>query len=86
MAMGLNASRGRKNAIDKIYPRHFLATARALKFPEVQMCEILSEFARQIPAALDNVRDSLPVDFPENVATAIQTNVLRLHGRLSRGM
>lgn len=26
----------------------------------------------------------LPTDFPENVVTAVETNVLRLHGRLSR--
>ncbi|EOX0276558.1 HipA N-terminal domain-containing protein [Escherichia coli] len=68
----------------KIYPRHFLATAKVLRFPEVQMHEILSDFARMIPAALDNVKTSLPTDFPENVVTAVETNVLRLHGRLSR--
>ncbi|HBA3129666.1 TPA: type II toxin-antitoxin system HipA family toxin [Escherichia coli] len=62
----------------------FLATAKLLKFPEVQMHEILSDFARMIPAALDNVKTSLPTDFPENVVTAVETNVLRLHGRLSR--
>ncbi|OYA82841.1 serine/threonine-protein kinase HipA [Escherichia coli] len=76
--------KGKKTAIDKIYPRHFLATAKVLKFPEVQMHEILSDFARMIPAALDNVKTSLPTDFPENVVTAVETNVLRLHGRLSR--
>ncbi|EFN8707013.1 type II toxin-antitoxin system HipA family toxin [Escherichia coli O79] len=73
-----------KTAIDKIYPRHFLATAKVLRFPEVQMHEILSDFARMIPAALDNVKTSLPTDFPENVVTAVESNVLRLHGRLSR--
>ncbi|EPU8608089.1 autotransporter outer membrane beta-barrel domain-containing protein, partial [Escherichia coli] len=50
----------------------------------MQMHEILSDFARMIPAALDNVKTSLPTDFPENVVTAVETNVLRLHGRLSR--
>ncbi|EOS8970064.1 HipA domain-containing protein [Escherichia coli] len=84
LAMGLNASKGKKTTIDKIYPRHFLATAKVLKFPEVQMHEILSDFARMIPAALDNVKTSLPTDFPENVVTAVETNVLRLHRRLSR--
>ncbi|EPR2015318.1 type II toxin-antitoxin system antitoxin HipB [Escherichia coli] len=44
----------------------------------------LTDFARMIPAALDNVKTSLPTDFPENVVTAVETNVLRLHGRLSR--
>ncbi|HAL9421195.1 TPA: type II toxin-antitoxin system HipA family toxin [Escherichia coli] len=84
LAMGLNASKGKKTAIDKIYPRHFLATAKVLRFPEVQMHEVLSDFARMIPAALDNVKTSLPTDFPENVVTAVESNVLRLHGRLSR--
>lgn len=71
---------------DRIVKRYhaFLATAKVLKFPEVQMHEILSDFARMIPAALDNVKTSLPTDFPENVVTAVETNVLRLHGRLSR--
>lgn len=55
-----------------------------ITFPEVQMHEILSDFARMIPAALDNVKTSLPTDFPENVVTAVETNVLRLHRRLSR--
>ncbi len=83
LAMGLTHPKA-KTAIDKIYPRHFLATAKVLKFPEVQMHEILSDFARMIPAALDNVKTSLPTDFPENVVTAVETNVLRLHRRLSR--
>ncbi|EHR8836923.1 HipA domain-containing protein [Shigella flexneri] len=61
-----------------------LATAKALKFPEVQMHEILRDFARMIPAALENVKTSLSADFPENVVAAIETNVLRLHGRLNR--
>ncbi|EFG2465078.1 phosphatidylinositol kinase [Shigella sonnei] len=31
-----------------------------------------------------STKTSLPTDFPENVVTAVETNVLRLHGRLSR--
>ncbi|HGE9339910.1 HipA N-terminal domain-containing protein [Escherichia coli D10:H20] len=30
------------------------------------------------------VKTSLPTDFPKNVVTAVETNVLRLHRRLSR--
>lgn len=33
---------------------------------------------------LTEAKPSLPTDFPENVVTAVETNVLRLHGRLSR--
>lgn len=79
--MGL---KGRKTAIDKIYPRHFLATAKALKFPQEQMREILCEFAERMPAALDNVTAALPKDFPKNVAMAIRMNVFRLYARLNR--
>ncbi len=84
LAMGLNASKGRKTAIDKIFPRHFMATAKALKFPQEQMQEILRDYAEQIPAALDVVTAALPTDFPNNVAMAIRLNVLRLHARLTR--
>ncbi|EFT4566839.1 type II toxin-antitoxin system HipA family toxin [Escherichia coli] len=36
------------------------------------------------PEQAFTVASSLPTDFPENVVTAVETNVLRLHGRLSR--
>ena len=32
----------------------------------------------------DNTTLTTPTDFPENVVTAVESNVLRLHGRLSR--
>ncbi len=56
-----------------------------------QPFDLLSEIGRDsvgavtlLPEKLDNVKTSLPTDFPENVVTAVETNVLRLHGRLSR--
>lgn len=71
---------------DWCIPKGITPTTHIIKLPigEMQMHEILSDFARMIPAALDNVKTSLPTDFPENVVTAVETNVLRLHGRLSR--
>ncbi len=33
LSMGLNATKGRKTEINAIYPRHFLATAKAVNFP-----------------------------------------------------
>ncbi|EMM6514010.1 type II toxin-antitoxin system HipA family toxin [Enterobacter ludwigii] len=83
LAMGLNASKGRKNAIDKIYPRHFLSTAKVVKFPEEQMYKIMQELAEQVPQALERVIEKLPIDFSKKVNTSIATNVLRLHARLS---
>ncbi len=84
LAMGLNASKGKKTAIDKIYPRHFLATAKVLKFPEVQMHGNLSDFAARMTWQQHWMKTSLPTDFPENVVTAAETNVLRLHRWLPR--
>lgn len=55
-----------------------MATAKVLRFPEVQMHEILSDFARMIPAALDNVKTSLPTDFPENVVTAVENQCVEV--------
>ena len=84
LAMSLSASKGRKTAIDKIYPRHFLATAKALKFPEQQMQEIMQMLAEHVPLALDTVISSLPNDFSTKVVTSIRSNVLRLHARLCK--
>ena len=47
------------------------------------MHEILGDFARMIPQHWITRKTSLPTDFPENVVTAVETNVLRLHGRLA---
>ncbi|MFV2291081.1 hypothetical protein ACNIRR_26605, partial [Escherichia coli] len=33
---------------------------------------------------LDNVKTALPTDFPENVVTGVESNVVWLDGRLSR--
>lgn len=82
LAMGLSASKGRKNAVDKIYPRHFLATAKALKFPQDRMAAILQEFAQKVPLALEEVIAALPEGFSERVVRAIRVNMLRLHARL----
>lgn len=84
LAIKLNASKSKKTAINKIYPQHFLATAKVLKFPKVQMHKILSNFAKIIPAALNNVKTSLPTNFPKNVVTAVKSNVLKLHKQLSQ--
>lgn len=48
------------------------------------MYEILSDFVRMILVVLDNVKILLSIDFSENVVTVVESNVLRLYGRLSR--
>ena len=76
---GFNDPKAKTQSIKFI--RDILATAKVLRIPEGWSWNP-EDFARMIPAALDNVKTSLPTDFPENVVTAVETNVLRLHGRL----
>ncbi len=50
LSMGLNATKGRKTEINAIYPRHFLATAKAVNFPREQMLAILRGVCRACAA------------------------------------
>ncbi|STV44363.1 HipA protein [Klebsiella pneumoniae] len=63
LSMGLNATKGRKTEINAIYPRHFLATAKAVNFPESRCLAILQEFAGHVPQAIESARRTLPADF-----------------------
>jgi serine/threonine protein kinase HipA of HipAB toxin-antitoxin module len=58
LSMGLNATKGRKTEINAIYPRHFLATAKAVNFPREQMLAILQEFAGHVPQAIERSPDA----------------------------
>ncbi|MFO5801403.1 HipA domain-containing protein, partial [Klebsiella pneumoniae] len=86
LSMGLNATKGRKTEINAIYPRHFLATAKAVNFPREQMLAILQEFAGHVPQAIESARRTLPADFSSHVWQAITENMLKLHARLQQGL
>lgn len=84
LAMGLSASRGKKTEIDKIFPRHFLATAESVRFSTARMTQILAFFAEALPAAVARVRARLPVGIPPAIAEAIFANALKMAARLDR--
>ncbi|HEY3983538.1 type II toxin-antitoxin system HipA family toxin [Cedecea sp.] len=86
LAMSLKASKGRKNEVNTLYPRHFLATAKEVNFAEHQMEEILCYFAYNVPRAIETVTETLPVDFSEHVRDSILSNLSKLHGRLIRSL
>lgn len=86
LAMSLKASKGRKTALDKIYARHFLATAQEVNFPQQQMQDILHYFANNVPAAVEAVMKSLPAEVSERVTESICSNLLRLHARLQASL
>lgn len=82
LAMSLKASKGRKNEIGTLYPRHFLATAKEVNFPAAQMVEILHYFAENVPRAIEVVAKTLPDDFSAHVYRSIVSNMQKLHRRL----
>ncbi|MEE9711276.1 hypothetical protein [Aeromonas caviae] len=47
LAMGLTATKGKKYAIEQIFPRHFYQTAKTIGFEQVQMEKIISELTDQ---------------------------------------
>lgn len=85
LSMGLNATKGRKTEINAIYPRHFLATAKAVNFPGADAGDP-PEFAGHVPQAIESARRTLPADFSSHVWQAITENMLKLHARLQQGL
>jgi len=82
LAMGLSASKGRKVEIDKIFPRHFLATAESVRFPVQRMAQILAFFADALPDAVARVGSVLPASIPPAIPEAIFSNALKMLKRL----
>ncbi|MGK9172223.1 hypothetical protein KXR87_03160 [Yokenella regensburgei] len=82
LAMSLKATKGRKSEIHQIHPRHFFATAKEVNFADTQMRNILDDFARNVPRAVEDVERTLPGDFSEQVAESIFSNMMKLHARL----
>jgi len=82
LAMGLRATKGKKVEIDKIFPRHFIATAKSVSFDTDAMQAIFDFFIRAFPPAVIRVRDALPSDFPQHIADAIFSHSLIMLERL----
>ncbi|PNK70092.1 type II toxin-antitoxin system HipA family toxin [Pantoea sp. FDAARGOS_194] len=84
LAMGLSASKGKKSEIDKIFPRHFFATAESVRFSRERMAQILAFFAEALPVAVTRVRAQLPAAIPPAIADAIFDNALKIAARLTK--
>jgi len=85
LAMGLTGSRGRKYAIEQIFPRHFFQTAEAVGFARESMENILSEFAQSIDAVVTKIKNQLPADFPAPIRDAILDGIQIKARRLTSG-
>ncbi len=73
MALGRN----RHYAIDAIQPRHFVETAKLASIGASIVESVLAELVDEVPDALDRTLATLPAGFPEALAAAIRTGVLR---------
>lgn len=85
LAIGLAGSRGKKYAIEQIFPRHFFQTAQAVGFARESMENILTEFAQSKDAVVEKVRSQLPADFPASICDAIIEGMQARARRLMTG-
>jgi serine/threonine-protein kinase HipA len=83
LAMGLKGTRGKKDQIEQIFPRHFINTARDIGFEQQAMETILNEFAGSVDSVIDRVCQQLPEDFPdtlkEKILGGLKKRASRLH-------
>ncbi len=82
--MGLTATKGKKYAIEQIFPRHFYQTAKAIGFEQVQMEKIISELTDNLDEVISIVRQQLPDTFPTEIADSILGGLSSKAQRLKR--
>ncbi|HIF5802092.1 TPA: type II toxin-antitoxin system HipA family toxin [Vibrio parahaemolyticus] len=83
LAMSLKStSSGNKWHLEKIYPRHFIATAETVGFCTIRMQEILDEFVESFPNAIEQAIHQLPNDFPIHIIDSIVSNALRILAKI----
>lgn len=85
LAMGLASSKGKKYAIEQIFPRHFFQTAKAVGFERSAMEEILTELADAVDAVIERVTQQLPASFPSTISNAILEGLKARSARLTMG-
>lgn len=83
LAMSLKStSKGNKWHLEKIYHRHFIATAETVGFCTIRMREILDEFVDTFPNAIEQVANQLPNGFPAHIIDSITSNALRMLNKI----
>ncbi|ANE75476.1 type II toxin-antitoxin system HipA family toxin [Dickeya solani] len=85
LAMGLTGSKGKKYAIEQIFPRHFFQTAKVVGFARESMERILTEFSQTVDSVIVSVRNQLPADFPTPIRDAILGGLQTRSSRLTTG-
>ena len=85
LAMGLTASKGKKYAIEQIFPRHFFHTAKAVGFEHTAMEKILSDLCGSVDAVIERVTQQLPAGFPLAISDTILAGLKARSVRLTIG-
>ena len=84
MAMKLNSPTTGSGTYhwERIFPRHFMATAKACGFSQELMQKIMQQFKQDIPAAITKVKAELPKNIPTKISEAIFSGLLKRAERL----
>lgn len=85
LAMGLASSKGKKYAIEQVFPRHFFQTAKAVGFERSAMEEILTELANSVDDVIERVTQQLPAGFPDAISSTILEGLKARSARLIKG-
>ncbi|MDX7709016.1 type II toxin-antitoxin system HipA family toxin [Aeromonas caviae] len=85
LAMGLASSKGKKYAIEQIFPRHFFQTAKAVGFERSAMEEILTELANSVDDVIERATQQLPAGFPDVISSTILEGLKARSARLLKG-
>jgi serine/threonine-protein kinase HipA len=71
MRMAMSVGSNRHTRVHDVLPRHFQQSAASAGVPAKVIKSIFMELAEQVPAVLDNVRETLPQDFPVAISKSI---------------
>ncbi len=77
LAMGLKATKGKKYHINKIYPRHFIETAKQVGFETAKMESILNEIKAGTEQIIIETQAKLAMDFPKKISESIFSGMLK---------
>lgn len=71
LTMGLKGSKGKTYAVEQIFPRHFIETAKAVGFDPAAMQRVLRELSESVDDVIERVCQQLPEDFPSSIQATI---------------
>ena len=84
MKLAMAVGDSRHYVVETVVPHHFLQTAAKARIGASVVERVFENIQARAPAAIEKVRQTLPADFPEEIATSIFGGFEQRLGRLSR--